>query len=61
MFPQPQIESELNHNQLFIVLNNDTIYKECLKSINYFKREHAQTQFWSNFENTKCSGALINN
>ena len=25
-----------------------------LKSINYFKEEHAQTQFWSNFEITKC-------
>ena len=25
-------------------------------SINYFKGEHAQTQFWSNFEITKCCG-----
>ena len=29
-----------------------------LKSINYFKREHAQTQYWSNFEITMCSGYL---
>ena len=25
-----------------------------LKSINYFKAEHLQTQFWSNFETTEC-------
>ena len=25
-------------------------------SINYFKEEHAQTQFWPNFEITKCCG-----
>ena len=29
-----------------------------LESINYFKREHAQTQFWSSFEITKCWGYL---
>ena len=28
------------------------------KSINYFKGEHVQTQFWSNFENTKCCDNL---
>ena len=29
-----------------------------LKSINYFKGEHAQTQFWSYFEKSKCCGYL---
>ena len=29
-----------------------------MKSINYYKGEHAQTQFWSNFEITKCCGYL---
>ena len=29
-----------------------------LKSINSFKGEYAQTQFWSNFEITKCCGYL---
>ena len=29
-----------------------------LKSTNYLKKEHAQTQFWSIFENTKCCGYL---
>ena len=28
------------------------------ESINYFKGEHAQTQFWSKFEITKCCGDL---
>ena len=27
-------------------------------SINYFTGEHAQTQFWSNYEITKCCGYL---
>ena len=36
---------------LFIV---SQLYR--LKFINYFKGEHAQTQFWSNFEITKCCG-----
>ena len=38
---------------LFIV---SQLYR--LKAINYFKGEHAQTQFWSNFEITKCCGYL---
>ena len=28
------------------------------KFINYFKGEHEQTQFWSNFKYTKCCGYL---
>ena len=36
---------------LFIV---SQLYR--LKSINYINREYAQTQFWSNFEITKCFG-----
>ena len=38
---------------LFIV---SLLYR--LKFINYFRGEHAQTQFWSNFEITKCCGYL---
>ena len=41
-----------------LLCHNDTIYKEWLKSIYYFKGEHAQTQFWSNFEITKCCDDL---
>ena len=43
-----------NHNrsqQEFLLL---FIVSQC--SINYFKGEHAQTQFWSNVEITKCCG-----
>ena len=47
---QPIISSFLCHN--------DTIYKEWLKSINYFKEEYAQSLFWSNFEITKCCADL---
>ena len=38
---------------LFIV---SQLYR--LKFINYFQGEHAQTQFWSNFEIIKCCGYL---
>ena len=41
--------------------HNDTVYKEWLKSFKYFKEEHAQSQFWSNFEITKCCGDLEHN
>ena len=41
-----------------ILCQNDTIYKEWLKFINFFKGEHAQIQFWSKFEITKCCGDL---
>ena len=47
-----QIESARMLTALIFILSQ--WYR--LKSINYFKREHAQTQFWSNFENTKCCG-----
>ena len=61
MPPQPQTESANMLTQIIIsslLCHNDTIYKAWLKSINYFKGEHAQTQFWSNFEITKCCGDL---
>ena len=37
-----------------------TIYTEWLKSINYFKGEHAHTPFWLKFEITKCCGGKGN-
>ena len=55
--PQPQIESASMLTKIIISFSlcyNETIYTERLKSINYFKGEHAQTQFWSKFEITKC-------
>ena len=58
---QLQIESASMLTKIIIsscLRHNDTIYTEWLKSINYFKGEHAQTQFWSNFEITKCYGGL---
>ena len=52
MSPQPQIESASMLTALYCF----TMIR--LKSINYFKGEHAQTQFWSNFETTKCCDYL---
>ena len=49
MSSQPQIELASMLNALDCV----TI------SINYFKGEHAQTQFWPNFKITKFCGYLI--
>ena len=46
---------------IIIMCQNDTIYKEWLIFINYFKGDHAQTQFWSKFEITKCGGDLEHN
>ena len=51
MSPQPQIESASIFTKIIIsslLFHNDTIYKERLKFINYFKGERAQIQFWSN-------------
>ena len=46
-----------NINQIYLT---NVFNRWCLLlpqwSINYFKGEHAQTQFWSNFEITKCCG-----
>ena len=52
MSPKLHNESASMHTALYWV----TMIQ--LKSIKYFKREHAQTQFWSDFENTKCCGHL---
>ena len=47
MTPQTAIEfGKLTYSSFFV--------SQC--SINYFKGEHALTQFWSNFEITKCCG-----
>ena len=51
MSPKLQIESASMLTALYCV----TMIQA---SINYFKGEHAQTQFWSNFENTKCCGYI---
>ena len=50
--PQPQIKLASMLTALYCV----TMIKA--EIINYFKGEHAQTQFWSNFEITKCCGYL---
>ena len=55
--PQLQIESASMLTKMTIssiLCHNDTIYKELLKSIHYFKGGHAQTQFWSKFEITSA-------
>ena len=53
MYPHLQIELASMLTALYCV---NVRYR--LKSINYFKGEHAQTQFWSNFEIKKCCGYL---
>ena len=58
---KPQIESANMLTKIIIssiLYHNNTTYKEWLKSINYFKGEHVQTQFWSKFEITKCCDDL---
>ena len=50
--PQQQIELASIVTEIIIsssLCQNYTIYKEWLKSINYFKGDNAQTQFWSKF------------
>ena len=59
MSPLLQIESASMLAKIIIsslLCHNDKIYKECLKSIDYFKGYHAQTQFWSKIEITMCCG-----
>ena len=58
---QPQFESACMLTKMIVsslLCHNDTIFTEWLKFINNFKDEHAQTQFWSKLEITKCCGDL---
>ena len=53
--PQPYIE-QIMLNEILINLllcHTDTINKVCMESIAKFKKQHAETQFWSKFDSAK--------